>query len=289
MSNTQQISKSMQWYFHPVERIRMLRYFQLNMQFDKTVDYTPTYSENPEIGIIINANENIQYLDLHLHYLKNVNNFIKILVYDNCSNIQKELKSLCNEYNVEFYSSPNKLYSDKEIGNISDIDIIYQGLLWAKQNNIEVLVKFNVDIIPCYNWKSNFLSLIKESNGITFASSVNNNDYNINFNSDFIGFYVPVWSSNYPLQCMLFTIQNEMPVCTNIWLHELSKTLSCNNFSEHWFNYCKQNKIDYLHSGYTHWNLLLNKDTLYTIKNNERDYFNKIEKVFSNKYTKDKI
>ena len=59
MSDIQQISKSMQWYFHPVERIRMLRYFQLNMIFDHTIDYTPHYSENPEIGVVVYVTKNI--------------------------------------------------------------------------------------------------------------------------------------------------------------------------------------------------------------------------------------
>mgnify|MGYP003288260699 CR=1 FL=1 len=75
-----------------------------------------------------------------------------------------------------------------------------------------------------------------------------NENYNISFNSDVICFYVPAWSSNYPLQCMLFTIQNEMPVCTNIWLHELSKTLSGNNYANKWISYYTNNKINYLHS-----------------------------------------
>ena len=49
----QKLEKSMQWYFHPNETIRMLRYFQFNMKFDNTIDYTPHYSENPEICAIL--------------------------------------------------------------------------------------------------------------------------------------------------------------------------------------------------------------------------------------------
>ena len=235
----------------------------------------------------INANKNILYLALQLHYLKNVNNFTKILVYDNCSDKQNEIKNLCDEYNVDFYSPEAQLYSDNEIGSISDIDIIYQGLIWSKQNNIELLIKFNVEFIPCYSWKSEFLTLVKNSDAITFTNFINNENYNINFNSDCIGFYVPAWCSDYPLQSMLFSIQNEMPVCINVWLHELSKTLSCNNFSDKWFTYCKQNKINYLHSGYAHWDILENKYTLNCIMNNKNDYINKINKIFSNKYIKE--
>ena len=72
----------------------MLRYFQFQFKFDNTVDYTPHYSENPEIGVVIGTYGSVPYVDLQLHYLKNVNGFNKILVHDDCSEQQEELKAL---------------------------------------------------------------------------------------------------------------------------------------------------------------------------------------------------
>jgi hypothetical protein len=283
MTNSNEINKSMQWYFHPVESVRMLRYFQFNIKFDSSIDYTPKYSNNPSLGVVINADKQIEYLDLHLHYLKNVNNINNILVYDNCSDKQNEIKTLCEQYNVEFYSPEQSKFESKEFGNISDIDVIYQGLLWAKQNNIEVLIKFNVDFIPCFTWTNSLLNLITESDSITFTTHIQNENYNINFLSDVIGLYVPVWTSQYALQCMLFAIQNEMTICPNIWFHELSKTMSGNNYSEKWYNYNKQNKTGYLFSGYANWFNILSTNkhekTLCYMFNNEEEFFEKLNKT----------
>lgn len=226
----------------------MLRYFQFQFKFDNTIDYTPHYSENPEIGVVIGTYGSVPYVDLQLHYLKNVNGFNKILVHDDCSDKQEELKALCKAYNVDFYTTERQQFNFNGIGSVGDLHAFYQGLLWAKQNNIEFLIKFTEDFIPCFEWKSNLINLIKESSGITYSIYLDNENYNISFNSDVICFYVPAWSSNYPLQCMLFTIQNEMPVCANIWLHELSKTLSGNNYANKWISYYTNNKINYLRS-----------------------------------------
>ena len=74
------IEKSMQWYYHPNEIARLLRYFQLNMKFDNE-DYTPHYTtKKPTVGVVINTSGNIPYMDLQLYFLKEVNKIDNILI-----------------------------------------------------------------------------------------------------------------------------------------------------------------------------------------------------------------
>lgn len=287
MENEQQISKSLQWYFHPNETIRMLRYFQFNMKFDNTIDYTPHYSNNPNIGVVIGTYGNLDYIKLHLHYLKNINGINKILVHDDCSEQKEEIKKLCEQYNVDFYSPPKHMFYKECVGSIGDTSAIYQGLLWAKQNNIEILVKLSQRLIPCYEWKTNLLEIVKKSDAITFSSYCTKDPFNIR--TECIGFYVPAWSKPYPLQCMQFTIENEISIFAEFWFHELSKTLSGNNYSEKWLNYIKTNNFGYLHSGYAMWQDILgtcryNSDnrhlnTLWHMYSKKEDYLNELNKI----------
>lgn len=288
----QQISKSMKWYFHPVECVRMLRYYQLNMKFDNTIDYTPDYSNNPSLGVVIGTCGSLPYIDLQLHYLKNINGINKILVHDDCSNKKEELKMLCKQYNVDFYSSDQPMFYKEQVGSVGDTNAIYQGLIWAKQNNIEILVKLSRRLIPCYEWKTNLINLAKTSDAITFSSYCTQDPFNIR--TECMGFYVPAWTKQYPLQCMLFTIQNELPIFAEFWFHELSKTLSGNNYSEKWLNYIKTNKLGYLHSGYALWTDIAgtcrfnndnrHKNTLWHMYSKKEDYLNELNKIFPNKY-----
>lgn len=283
----QQIPKSLQWYFHPIETIRMLRYFQFNIKFDNTVDYTPHYSNNPEIGVVIGTCGSLPYIKLHLHYLKNINGINKILVHDDCSNEKDELKKLCDQYNVDFYSTNSPMFYKEQVGSVGDTNAIYQGLLWAKQNNIEILVKLSRRLIPCYEWKTDLIELVKSSDAITFSSYCTKDPFNIR--TECMGMYVPAWTKQYPLQCMQFTIENEIPIFAEFWFHELTKTLSGNNYSEKWFNYCKQNKFGYLHSGYAHWKTIAgtcrfnndnrHENTLWHMYSKDEEYLNKLNEI----------
>lgn len=287
------LNKSLQWYFHASECARMLRYYQFNLKFDNTVNYTPKYSKNPTIGVVIGTSGSIPYIDLQLHYLKNVNGIKNILVHDDCSDKKEELIELCKSYNVDFYSPEKPMFYQANVGSIGDTNAIYEGLLWANRNNIEILVKLSRRLIPCYEWKSKLISLAKQSDAITFSSYCSQDPFNIR--TECIGFYVPAWTKNYPLECMLFTIKNELPIFAEFWFHELSKTLSGNNYSEKWFNYCKKNKFGYLHSGYAMWqdingtcrynNMNRRKNTLWHMYSTKEDYLTELNNIFPNKYS----
>lgn len=47
---------------------------------------------------------------------------------------------------------------------------------------------------------------------------------------------------------MKFTIDNELIILSNIWFHELAKTIAGNNYTDKWLTYIKTNKIGYLTS-----------------------------------------
>jgi hypothetical protein len=290
----QQISKSEQWYFHPNEIVRMLRYYQLNMKFDNTVDYTPKYSEHPSLGVVIGTYGSVPYIDLQLHYLVNVNGIKNVLVCDDCSDKQTELKQLCDSYGVDFYSSQKKLFNKEYVGSVGDTNVFYEGLKWAKNKNIELLVKLSRRLIPCKEWKTEFLNLVKCSDATTFGSYCTKDPFN--FRTECVGMHVDTWYSSYPMQCLKFTIENELCIFAEFWFHELAKTLSGNNYSEKWLKYIQENKFGYLRSGYAHWydisgTCRFNSDNrtnvLWHQFSSTDDYYNKCLEIFGTKYQKE--
>lgn len=285
-------NKGVQWYFHPIEKIRMLRYFQLNMKFDNTDDYTVNYNNSPTIGVVIETTGNISYTELQLHFLKNINHISNILIYDNCLNNKSQLEQMSKDYNVDLYITQNKLYNNPTIGNLSNIDCIYQGLLWANSKNIDILVKLNDTLIPYYNWTEHLIQLAIESNASTFNSYCEKDQEN--FRIDCIGLNVNIWTKSYPLQSLLWTIENQYIVYPQFWLHELCKTLSGNNYSQKWKEYCNNYNAGYLHSGYAVWQDILginkytnknrNEKVLYHLYSKKEDYLNISKILFGNKY-----
>lgn len=294
MENKQQISKGEQWFFHPFEKVRMLRYFQLNMRFNESLqdDFTPSYSENPSVGVVIGTYGSVPFIDLQLHFLVNVNGITNVLVCDDCSTEQTELKILCDSYGVDFYSSPTKLFNKDFIGILGDNNAFFEGLKWAKSKNIELLVKLSRRLIPCFNWKKSLIDLALKTDASTFCSFCTKEQFN--FRTECVGMNVDIWTKNYPLHCLAFTIENEMTVFAEFWFHELAKTLSGNNFSEKWLKYVRDNKHGYLKSGYAHWYDILGTckltndgrpDVFWHAYNTIEDYYNLSKKIFGNKYT----
>ena len=291
--NTQQLDKSLQWYFCPNETIRMLRYYQFNFKFNNNEDYTVNYNFDSKIGVVIGTYGCIPYIDLQLHFLKNINHIDNILIHDDCSPYQKQLKNLAKQYNVDFYSTPKRMWHKSCVGSIGDTNCFYQGLVWAKQKNIDVLIKLSRRLIPCYNWKNNLLKLMNESDANTFGSFCTKDPFNLR--TEGIALNVNTWTRSYPLNALLWTIQNEYPIFAEFWMHEMSKTISANNFSEKWKNYCEQHKFGYLHSGYAMWQDFLgtcrytnenrHDNVLWHMYCKTEDYLNVSNQIFNNKYT----
>lgn len=294
MEETQQIDKSLQWYFHPNETVRMLRYYQFNSVFDNNIDYTVHYPDNPNIGVVIGTYGSVPFIDLQLHYLKYVNKIDNILIHDDCSPYQNELKELAKKYNVDFYSTPKKMWYKSCVGTIGDHNAFLQGLLWAKQKNLDILVKLSRRLIPCFEWKTNLIELAKNTEASTFSSYCTKDPFNLR--TEAIGMAVNVWSKDYPIYNFKFTIDNELPVFAEFWVHELAKTLSGNNFSEKWLNYVKTTKLGYLHSGYGMWQDILgtcrytnenrNPNVLWHMYSSVDEYLKESQKIFGNKYNK---
>ena len=293
VENSKDIETSLKWYFHPAETVRMLRYFQFNTKFDNTVDYTPHYSTTPNLGVVIGTYGCTPYIELQLYFLKIINKIDYILIHDDCSPEQNKLKELAEQYNVDFYSTSERLWHQTNVGSLGDHHAFFYGLQWAKSKNIDILVKLSRRLIPCFEWKNSLINLAIQTDASTFGSYCTTDPFNLR--TEGIALNVDIWTKDYPMFNFAWTIKNEYSVFTEFWMHELAKTLSGNNYSEKWWNYIKNNKAGYLHSGYAIWKDILgtnrfNSDdragyTLWHKYTPIKEYLSVSKEVLGNKYT----
>jgi len=293
---TDPYSKSLAWVFHPNETIRLMRALQLK-PIDISVDLTPHYKDDIKVGVVIGTYGATPYIDLQLHYLKNVNGVEHVLVHDDCSPEKDRLKKLCSNYGYDFISTEKNLPHKTCIGSIGDQSCFYEGLKWAKKKGLDVLVKLSRRLIPCYKWIDDFKKLVKDSDGITFSSYCKEDLFP--FRTECTGMNVDAWTCEYVLNSMKTAIDNGFIVHQEFWMGSLAKQLDWQNFSPKYEKYKKKNFTCELYSGYVHWYDLLgdnrhtadgrHKNVLWHIYTSEEEMQEALNKVFSDKYTSDEL
>jgi hypothetical protein len=111
-----------------------------------------------KVGIVIGTYGTIPYVHLQLESHKRFHPTIPLLVHDDASNQGTELKQLCDQYNVDFMSNPKRLG-----WHGGDWSVFTDGLKWAKDRNIDILIKISRRLIPLVNITDDLIELINPS------------------------------------------------------------------------------------------------------------------------------
>lgn len=269
-------------YFQPIFEI-----------FNEPINLTPNYNKELKIGVVIGTYGALPYIDLQLHYLKNVNGINRILVHDDCSPQKEVLKNLCDSYKVDFYSTENNMWHMSCVGSLGDENCFFEGLKWAKQNKLDILVKISRRLIPCYRWIDDFKKLIKISDGLTFSSYCVKDRFPIR--TECIGMNVNAWAHEKILNIMNWYIQNEFPIFAEYWYNEIAREIGHFNRSKNYLNFI--NRSLYKNSGYVMWKDILginrytrderHENVLWHMNSSIEDYMQKAKEVFGEKYSLD--
>lgn len=256
----QKLNQTLQFYFNPIEPIRMLRYFPYQTNFNEqtlNLNTSNIYNDKINIGVVLHIDQNTKpyILDLQLNSLIKFNQLdFNILCFYQKNDLTDQIKTILNKYQIEKIEQPEKLYFKEGIGDLNILDCIYQGLFWAKNKQIDILVKLDINLIGMYNWVEGLKELAFKTDGLTFNSY---GDQWKNFRTECIGFNVNWWTSTPIKYSFVWLLQNKCTVELTSWLHELSKILDGKNYSNKKLDYMINNHIDYLHSGYVIWTDLL--------------------------------
>jgi hypothetical protein len=138
------------------------------------------------IGLVIGSYAAMPYVHLHLETARQKYPLVSILVQDDGSPCQSELKNLCDTYGADFQSNPERLPN-----MVGDLQVYAAGLEWAKVNGINLLYKFSRRFIPVMNWVPEAHTAALLSQAATFSSHCTK--CNFGFRTESVGFHVPSW------------------------------------------------------------------------------------------------
>ena len=268
------LNKTLQWYFNPVEQVRMLRYMPLQTNFTSTnlpINQNPVYPLERDISVVaalyVNKETNPVHLDLNLFFLTEVNKLTgKVFVLYSEDNITPELIAIIKKYDIVYSTQEKTLYKQVGIGDLNKLELYFESLLWAKELKAHLLFTIDPDLVVIYNWVNDVKKLAFETDGYTFTSS--NPDWR-HFRTEMIGFNVRAWNSQTAIYSLQWLIQNECAIMEEVWFHEMSRILSDSNWSDRYRKYVTEHREDYNSIGYVKYTDILG--TNINTKENRKD------------------
>ena len=282
----------MEYINHPNEVLRLLRYF-VRPQMDPEVRLLPEYPAEPSLGVVISTFGSIPFLDLSLHYLVRVNH-LRVLIHDDCSPQREALIALCQSYapHVDLYSTEKRLWHKEKIGVIGDTNSFLIGLLWARENRFDLLLKLSRRMTPIKEFAFNLKRLARESDGFTFGNYCEQDDFPLR--TECVAMNVKAWTHAFPLSQLQTVVNAQLPVFAEYWFHDLARMLAYANASPRYRAYADTHRIGASHDGFVKWNDLLGTDrytpspgALWHNCNPLEDYVRAAREVFGDRYTAD--
>ena len=143
---------------------------------------------DPAIGIVIGTYGATPFVHLHLALAKRLYPQVPILVHDDASPEEDELRALCAGYGAEFRTSRTR--GGHAAG---DLRCYARGLEWARERDLDLLVKFSRRFVPLYDWTMELKRLARSFPYPTFCSY--NTSYRFGFRTECVAFAVEGWTA----------------------------------------------------------------------------------------------
>lgn len=144
------------------------------------------FSSPPSFGLVIGTFAAVPYVHLQLEARRRLYPAIPMLVHDDCSPKAGELKELCDEYGAEFEQNMARSPACK-----GDLSAFAGGLIWAKEQGLDVLVKLSRRFLPMVDWTGSLSLLAVEAQYATYCAWTTS--FNFGFRSECVGLSVKEW------------------------------------------------------------------------------------------------
>lgn len=145
--------------------------------------------QGTSVGLVIGTFAAVPYVHLALESRRRNYPQIPVLISDDCSPKQDELRALCRSYGAEWVSNPRRLGWPT-----GDLSSFYNGFEWAEGRGLTFLVKMSRRFIPLYDWLPDFRRLASETGAATFGNECSQSGMKIR--TECIGFDVRRWSDS---------------------------------------------------------------------------------------------
>jgi hypothetical protein len=137
-------------------------------------------------GLVIGTYGAVPYIHLSLECRKRFYPDIPTLISDDCSPSSDSLKSLCDTYKADFIT--NQKHMPDHYG---DLSAFVNGFKWAKEKNIDLLLKISRRFIPMFDWSKELIQCYNDSEASTYSNYCSN--YGFGFRTECVGLHVPTW------------------------------------------------------------------------------------------------
>jgi hypothetical protein len=180
------------------------------------------FSGQPKIGLVVGTFAAVPYIHLHLETRRRLYPQIPMLVHDDCSPQELELANLCAEYGTEFISTANRFPICK-----GDLSAIASGLIWARAQRLDILVKMSRRFLPLKPWADELAALAITSQYATYSSWTTS--FNFGFRTECVGLAVEEWFALGLFDQIVETILHSDTPFVEGFIHRLARHASVRN------------------------------------------------------------
>jgi hypothetical protein len=184
------------------------------------------YDRPPVVGIVLGSYAARPYVHLQLETRKQLYPGVPILVHDDNSPERSSIEALCEEYGAEFVST----YCDdgQPLGwHLGDLSVLAAGLIWARREGIDLLVKLSRRFVPVRGFVDALQSLALETQHLTFSNVCRG--ANFSFRTECLAVSVRTWADWAPA-VIARKIRDELPhrpvFLVEGFVHEIARALA---------------------------------------------------------------
>ena len=214
---------------------------------DSVKTETRIFDHAPSIGLVIGCFAALPYIHVGLESRKRLYPDVPLLVSDDLSPNAGALEELCKSYGADFITS-----SIRQNPCVGDMAAYVNGLKWAKEKNLDILVKMSRRFIPKVNWVPELQSLAMESQYPTYSQQCIH--YNFGFRTECFGMHVNSWSG-----AALDNIRREVEANNSVFvekfMHDCARSLA-ESACEACQTYQRSNSKPEHINGYATWNFM---------------------------------
>jgi hypothetical protein len=171
------------------------------------------------IGVVIGTFAAVPYIHLQLEARRRLYPHVRLLVHDDASPKQDELRRLCDEYGCEFESNNSRRPS-----HVGDVSCFLGGLVWAQRNHLDILVKLSRRFLPIVDWTPELRDLALTSQYPTYCNVTTS--FGFGFRSECVGMAVREWISGRAHEQLAMIAMDSEPPFVEALVHNIAKRLA---------------------------------------------------------------
>jgi len=173
----------------------------------------------PSVGLVVGTFASVPYVHLHLETRRRYYPDVPLLVHDDASPRRDELERLCEEYGCEFESNDSRRRPF-----VGDVSCFLGGLLWGRQNRLELVVKMSRRFIPLGDWTPGLRTVALASQYPTYCNHTES--FGFGFRSECVGMAVKSWfDDRVPEELAMVAVSPEVPFVEGM-VHNIARRLA---------------------------------------------------------------